>query len=199
MRASAAAKSTSSSTSSILAMATPQFAPPLMEREVYRHLQHHRNGLLIQEGGLVDPLRHRIQSGLGQQGVTGENLHLHHAPADIDDGIDANFSLNPRLLGNGGIEGLDAPNQLRRLDVAADPNGLRRRRRRGVQGGGGSPKGPPPARRPSFRRARRRARHRPRRRNLPFLQGHPRSWPPPWEWPWGPPACPAASGRRGDA
>src|SRR4029079_18468973 len=100
----------------------------LREREIHCNRGHDLYRFAIKQGGLVAPLLHSIDSGLGPQRVAADPSQVVDGSVFADHSFQQNDSLNAGLFGQRRIHRLDLGNQTGLRDVSTDAKTLRRRR-----------------------------------------------------------------------
>src|SRR5712692_1628635 len=98
----------------------------LSESENHINRGDHLDRLAVQQGRVVAPLAHGLQSRLLQQRMAGEHLQLHDRAVLGDYRLQPHGAGNARLLGQRRIHGLNLVDQLGGLHLAADADALGR-------------------------------------------------------------------------
>jgi hypothetical protein len=78
--------------------------------------------LPVQQSGTVLPALDRLESGGDEKGMPAYDLQVKDIPVLSDNGLQANGPLNPRLAGQGRINGRRLAEHVLLLDIAADPD-----------------------------------------------------------------------------
>src|SRR5271156_2690337 len=97
----------------------PRRTHELAQAELYGDRGLDRNGLIVEEGGLIFPRAQGIERGLLEQRRAGDYFHVGELAGDVNDGVHGDFTFNLRLLSHGRIIRRRFRNELRFLHAAA--------------------------------------------------------------------------------